>query len=54
MFHAKLEAAVMTQSMSKVAKYIDNGPVEGFWGNSEEITFLRKALYGQDISGKED
>jgi transposase InsO family protein len=30
-FHAKLEAAGMTQSMSRVAKCIDNGPMEGFW-----------------------
>lgn len=31
-FHAKLEAAGMTQSMSRIAKCIDNGPMEGFWG----------------------
>lgn len=31
-FHAKLEAAGMMQSMSRVAKCIDNGPMEGFWG----------------------
>ena len=31
-FHAKLKAAGMTQSMSRVAKCIDNGPMEGFWG----------------------
>ena len=31
-FHAKLEDAGMTQSMSRVAKCIDNGPMEGFWG----------------------
>lgn len=31
-FHAKLEAAGMTQSMSRVAHCIDNGPMEGFWG----------------------
>ena len=30
-FHAKLEAAGMTQSMSRIAKCIDNGPMEGFW-----------------------
>lgn len=30
MFHAKLEATGMTQSMSRVAKCIDNGPMEGF------------------------
>lgn len=31
-FHARLEAAGMIQSMSRVAKCIDNGPMEGFWG----------------------
>lgn len=31
-FHTKLESAGMTQSMSRVARCIDNGPMEGFWG----------------------
>ena len=31
-FHKKLESAGMIQSMSRVAKCIDNGPLEGFWG----------------------
>lgn len=31
-FHAKLDAAGMKQSMSRVAKCIANGPMEGFWG----------------------
>jgi len=31
-FHAKLEAAGMIQSMSRVAKCIDNGPMEGLCG----------------------
>lgn len=35
-FHAKLEAAGMTQSMSRVAKCNDNGPIEGFWGIIKE------------------
>jgi transposase InsO family protein len=30
-FHHKLEKAGMTQSMSRVAHCIDNGPMEGFW-----------------------
>jgi len=30
-FHAKIETAGMLQSMSRVAKCIDNGPMEGFW-----------------------
>ena len=31
-FYNKLKAAKMKQSMSRVAKCIDNGPMEGFWG----------------------
>ena len=31
-FYAKLEQQGMTQSMSRVAKCIENGPMEGFWG----------------------
>ena len=31
-FHHMLEDAGMTQSMSRVAHCIDNGPMEGFWG----------------------
>ena len=40
--HAKLEAAGMTQSMSRVAKCIDNGPMEGFWG-----IIKRERYYGK-------
>ena len=31
-FHAKLVEHGMTQSMSRVGRCIDNGPMEGFWG----------------------
>lgn len=31
-FKAKLDAAKMPQSMSRVSRCIDNGPMEGFWG----------------------
>jgi transposase InsO family protein len=31
-FHQKLLVHGMTQSMSRVGKCIDNGPMEGFWG----------------------
>ena len=31
-FHTKLVNAGITQRMSRVAKCIDNGPMEGFWG----------------------
>ncbi len=41
-FHAKPEAAGMTQSMSRVAKCIDNGPMEGFWG-----ILKRERYYGK-------
>lgn len=30
-FEKKLDVAGMTQSMSRVGRYIDNGPMEGFW-----------------------
>ena len=31
-FKFKLDKAGMIQSMSRVGKCIDNGPMEGFWG----------------------
>ena len=42
-FHHKLEQAGMTQSMSRVAHCIDNGPMEGFWG-----ILKRERYYGND------
>ena len=41
-FHQKLEKAGITQSMSRVAKCIDNGPMEGFWG-----ILKRERYYGK-------
>ncbi|WP_370736988.1 transposase [Desulfitobacterium hafniense] len=41
-FHAKIEAAGMIHSMSRVAKCIDNGPMEGFWG-----IIKRERYYGK-------
>ena len=42
-FREKLDKAEMTQSMSRVAKCIDNGPMEGFWGILKaEMYNLRK------------
>jgi putative transposase len=32
-FKSKIEEAGMTQSMSRVGKCIDNGPMESFWGS---------------------
>lgn len=47
-FHAKLEAAGMIQSMSRVAKCIDNGPMEGFWG-----ILKRERYYGKRFTNRE-
>ena len=46
-FHTKLENAGMTQSMSRVARCIDNGPMEGFWG-----ILKRECYYGKRFSSK--
>ena len=40
-FKFKLDEAGMIQSMSRVGKCIDNGPMEGFWG-----TLKSEAFYG--------
>lgn len=47
-FHTKLEKAGMTQSMSRVAKCIDNGPMEGFWG-----IIKRERYYGKRFVSRE-
>lgn len=47
-FHTKLEAAGMTQSMSRVAKCIDNGPMEGFWG-----ILKRERYYGRRFTDRD-
>lgn len=47
-FHAKIEAAGMIQSMSRVAKCIDNGPMEGFWG-----ILKRERYYGRRFTSRE-
>ena len=47
-FHAKLKAAGMIQSMSRVGKCIDNGPMEGFWG-----IIKRERYYGQRFTDRE-
>ncbi len=48
-FHHKLEKAGMTQSMSRVAKCIDNGPMEGFWG-----ILKRERYYGKRFTSKKE
>lgn len=47
-FHSKIESAGMTQSMSRVAKCIDNGPMEGFWG-----IIKRERYYGKRFTSKQ-
>ena len=48
-FHHKLQQAGMTQSMSRVAHCIDNGPMEGFWG-----ILKRERYYGRRFTSKQD
>lgn len=48
-FHDKLEAAGMTQSMSRIGKCIDNGPMEGFWG-----ILKRERYYGRRFTSREE
>ena len=48
-FHHKLLKAGMEQSMSRVAKCIDNGPMEGFWG-----ILKRERYYGTRFTSKQD
>ena len=47
-FHQKLEGAGMIQSMSRVGKCIDNGPMEGFWG-----ILKRERYYGRRFTSRE-
>ena len=48
LFHKRLEEAGMMQSMSRVAKCIDNGPMEGFWG-----ILKRERYYGRRFTDKD-
>ena len=48
-FHTKLEEAGMRQSMSRVGKCIDNGPMEGFWG-----ILKRERYYGKRFTSREE
>jgi transposase InsO family protein len=48
-FHNKLVMAGMTQSMSRVARCIDNGPMEGFWG-----ILKRERYYGRRFTSKKE
>ena len=49
-FHSKLVAANMRQSMSRVGRCIDNGPMEGFWGIlKSEMYYLKKFASREDL-----
>lgn len=48
-FHRKLTDAGMTQSMSRVGRCIDNGPMEGFWG-----IIKRETYYGKKFTSREE
>lgn len=48
-FHTKLERAGMSQSMSRVAHCIDNGPMEGFWGILKRVCY-----YGRRFVSKHE
>lgn len=48
-FYRKLEKAGMKQSMSRVGKCIDNGPMEGFWG-----ILKRERYYGKRFTSREE
>jgi transposase InsO family protein len=44
-FKTRLDKAGMTQSMSRVGRCIDNGPMEGFWGILKcEMYYLSKFM----------
>lgn len=47
-FSKMLSAAGMTQSMSRVAHCIDNGPMEGFWG-----ILKREEYYGHRFTSRD-
>ena len=47
-FHQKLADQGMVQSMSRVARCIDNGPMEGFWG-----ILKRECYYGRRFTSRE-
>lgn len=50
-FKRKLEQAEMAQSMSRVGKCIDNGPMEAFWGTLKcEKYYLNKYGSFEELS----
>ena len=53
-FHDKLAAAGMTQSMSIVGNCIDNGPMEDFWGILKRERYYGPALHRPGGIGTDD
>ena len=50
-FHNMLMEAGMKQSMSRVGRCIDNGPMEGFWGIlKSEMYYLRKFSSKEELT----
>ena len=50
-FHSKLMNARMRQSMSRVGKCIDNGPMEGSWGIlKSEMYYLKKFTSQEELT----
>lgn len=49
-FNQKLKQAKMTQSMSRVGRCIDNGPMEGFWGLLKSEIFKSKKYIFEDYN----
>ena len=50
-FHPKLVDAGMRQSMSRVGRCIDNGPMEGYWGIlKSEMYYLRKFTSNEELT----
>ncbi|MEG2929712.1 MAG: IS3 family transposase, partial [Oscillospiraceae bacterium] len=50
LFHVKLEAVHMRQSMSRVGHCIDNGPMESFWGMlKSEMYYLHKFTSADEL-----
>lgn len=46
-FYKRIVEAEMTQSMSRIGRCIDNGPMEGFWG-----IIKRKKYYGKKFASR--
>lgn len=50
-FHTKLVTQNMIQSMSRVGRCIDNGPMEGFWGIlKSEMYYLKKFTSQEELT----